>query len=232
MAAIELVDMENVDLLEAVERAFGISICDREAMACRTVGDLLGLIASTVPSVERGALACPTASAFRRIRRAIRASDPQARIEPATPLGSLMPGSRPRAWWRGLSAATGLAFPSLWSSPDTRFRRFVPVLLGAGLFALLAAGFGLASFGIVAAIYFFGSLSAAWFARRDLVLGLGPSATVGDLAEVVSALNAGVLAGPGGLMRTRDIRLALDRVIRHDTGFPGPIDRRTQFAVR
>ncbi len=80
-------DLDDVDMLEDVEAAFGFRVSDEELARCWTVGDLFELIDARLPS-EGSAGSCATAMCFYRLRRAIQ---PQLAIclRPSTPIEEL-----------------------------------------------------------------------------------------------------------------------------------------------
>jgi hypothetical protein len=65
--------------------------------------------------------------------------------------------------------------------------------------------------------------------REAEAVGLGSGATVGDLAKMAASLNAGLLAGPSGPMRSGEMWDAFVGVLRDYAGYSGPIDKRTRF---
>jgi len=226
MSEIELVDLDSVEIVTAIEQAFHIKIADKEAEGCRTVGDLFRLIASKLPIVERDALPCPTAFCYRRLRAVLRKISPIQHITPATQLVELMPVSRSRAWWRRVQIETNLALPQ---APG-RLKRFRWVIGGVCVLAMavaLVSGAGAWSLlvGLAALLV---SLVVHASDRRD-VIGMGIGATVGDLAKITAALNAGLLVEQHGAIRTREVWSAVEGVIRAFTAYSGPIDKRTRF---
>jgi hypothetical protein len=228
MSEIWLVDLDSVEIVTAVERAFRIKIDNAEAAGCQTVGDLFGLVARKVPTVDRNTTPCPTASAFWRLRGALRTLAPNQQIRPSTPLADVMPASRRGAWWRQLGNTVGLVMPS--ARPPAASRRSWLVL---GTVYLVSFGIGLACgagpwsvlVGFAAALVF--GLSGSL--RRSDVLGMGVGATVGDLARITASLNAGLVTERSGPMRRSEACTALEGVIRNFTHFAGPIERRTRF---
>jgi hypothetical protein len=80
-------DLDDVDMLEDVEAAFGFRVSDEELARCWTVGHLFELINSRLPS-EGSAGSCATAMCFYRLRRAIQ---PRLAIclRPSTPIEEL-----------------------------------------------------------------------------------------------------------------------------------------------
>jgi hypothetical protein len=229
MSAIELVDLDSVEIVTAVERVFGIKINDSEAERCESVGDLFDVVLSKVPHVERGALPCHASMAFRRIRRAIRENSHAERIAPDTKLSTVMPASGQRKWWRRLAASTGLTMPSSRPSNGSGRRKASGLaagcIVGAVAFVCGAAGLSLV-LGAMAVMLF----TPSWGVDRHAeAVGLGVDATVGDLAKIAAGLNAGELTKPYSQIRKSDAWAALEGVIRDFSGFTGPIERRTRF---
>jgi hypothetical protein len=82
-------DLEEVELLQAVEAAFDVRLTDAEAEQIRTVGDLHSMLIGRLHHVERGAIPCPAAMAFRRLKRAIEGAQPRTQVRPSTELALL-----------------------------------------------------------------------------------------------------------------------------------------------
>jgi hypothetical protein len=61
--------------------------------------------------VERGAVPCPTAVAFRRLKRAIEAAQPGTRVRPSTELARLAERGPAHQWWR--AAGADMKLPNL-----------------------------------------------------------------------------------------------------------------------
>jgi acyl carrier protein len=105
--------LDIVELVLEVEKAFSISIDDREASTIITVGDLCRYVLDKLGAAEgRG---CLSNVVFYRLRRALTDSFgiDRVRVRPDTPVGSLLPYASRRQDWRRLSAATGLTLPVL-----------------------------------------------------------------------------------------------------------------------
>ena len=112
MAKIELVDLESVEIVTEVERAFRIKIGVAEAEACSTVGDVFALVVAKTSTVDQHAVHCPTALAFWRLRSAFHKIAPGKKITPSTPVIDLLPTFGHRLWWQELQQSTGLVMPS------------------------------------------------------------------------------------------------------------------------
>jgi hypothetical protein len=226
MPEIELVDLDSVEIVTEIEHAFHIKIGNAEAAECWIVGDLFALMAQKVPTVDRSASSCPAALAFWRLRSALREMVPNRRISPATPLAELMPVSRRRAWWRRLERATGMVLPATRPPPAAGWSSWLPQAIGVMAFGI-ALACGARGWSVLV-----GGAAALVFVkarRRSDVLGMGAGATVGDLAKITAALNAGLLAQRSGSMRRAEAWTALEGVIRNLTYYSGPIETRTRF---
>lgn len=230
MSAIELFDLDAVEIVFEVERAFDIKISDGEAARCQYVGDLFDVVLSKVHHVERGPIPCIAASAFRNLRKTIQEKNPEQEVTPKTRLSALMPAGRRWAWWLQLGKSSGLVLPSALPWRPSMVSYILSLAIGAiiGASALLA-GAGARSF-LLGAIATFVSLEVKSANRKHAeTLGIGNDATVGDLAKITAAINIGRLGRPNASYRRSDIWVALVGVIRNFTGFSGPIEKRTRF---
>jgi hypothetical protein len=231
MAEILVPDLDSVEVVRRVERAFRITIADAEAERCRTVGDLFSVVAQKVPIADRGALPCPTASAFWRLRAAFRQQHPGRKITPSTLLSDLMPATRRSAWWARLGQATGLDMPVVRPSPASR-QLWVGWAIGFSVFGLALLcrnGPWVSSILGLVALYFANGGSGSSAAET---VGLGEGATVGDLAKLTAGLNPALLAGSSSPMRRSEAWAALEAVLRDCTRYSGPVEKRTRFNAR
>lgn len=222
MSEIRLVDLDSIEIVTAVERAFRIEISDDEAVSCRSVGDLYLLVLGKVPVADRGA--CHTALCFRELRAALRKQIGRREITPATQLTDLMPVWWRRAWWRRFKRSTNLVLPS---PPLYAARRRGWHWLIFGVAFSVALAFGAGGWAILVGVTTV--LLLALIESEAKIYGMGAGATVGDLAKMTASLNAGQLAVRHGSIRKAEVWDALVSVIRNFTGYPGPLDQRTQF---
>jgi hypothetical protein len=206
-------DGDEIDLLQAIEAAFGVCLTREEAERCVTVGDMHAVLLSKVRHVERGALPCPTATAFRRLRRAIEKLQPGQVVRPDTEIVTLLAGGGAGRRWRRLQLETGLRLPSA----------------GSGSFLLLMACIGTPFFaypfvGWLSSLGLLLSIPLAFFLNDRLPIS-PPSRydTVGDLARAAAGLNISSLSWPAGAMRTRDVWSALEAIIRDELDWDGPV---------
>jgi hypothetical protein len=65
-------DGDDIDVLYAIEKTFGVKLSDAEAVHCETVGQLYDVVSSKLNMPEVRNLRCPTALAFFRLRAALR----------------------------------------------------------------------------------------------------------------------------------------------------------------
>jgi acyl carrier protein len=91
--------LELVEIVLQVEETFGVIVVRDDAFQIKTVGDLYQYIVAR--RVEQRQQGCPTARAFRDIRRVLTetTSMPKQAIRPSTELATLLPlRSRRRVW--------------------------------------------------------------------------------------------------------------------------------------
>ena len=106
-------DLDDVDFVEAIEAAFGIAFRREELEAWSTFGDVFDATCRHVQPVERGLFPCQSASAYRRIKRAVLKDQPNVNFRPETSLSELIGKRGVLAWWRGLEQGIGLRLPAL-----------------------------------------------------------------------------------------------------------------------
>jgi hypothetical protein len=116
-------DGDDLDVIQDVERTFGIKLTDAEAERLLTVGHLHDLIELKRPSAGGGTPACLSQVAFYRLRRGITHMEIGDEIAPQTPI-SVLEEIEPRSIsvkWRRLAESSGLELPPL----ETPFRPWV-----------------------------------------------------------------------------------------------------------
>lgn len=199
-------DLDPVDVLVGLEKAFALKISDDEAASCETVGDIYALLQSRFAGQLGAGGACMTSMAFYRLRKALRRRHPDVDFRPSTPLaGYAVPNAR--TFLNQLRRDSGLLMPG------SRGRWELAVV---GLLALAALAGGLAAinqgpFWLVAAIGL--AVVAVTLMRLDPGVLSGDCATLGDLTTKVSSLNFGVLARSGGAVRGDDLWDAMIEVL-------------------
>jgi hypothetical protein len=76
-------DLDDVDLVEDIEAAFGLRFSDDEIERCSTVGHLFELVENKLPDASFGG--CATAMTFYRLRRGLQIRV-TAELRPMTPI--------------------------------------------------------------------------------------------------------------------------------------------------
>jgi hypothetical protein len=208
-------DGDDVDFVQAVGAAFGIAF-DKEPEAWSTLGDVFDTVCRNMRPVPRGQFPCLSASAYRRIKRAILATRPDLDLRPDTLLRTLIGRDDVSRWWPALERDSGLRLPAL-------------SLTNASGLLLLALYLGVPGAVVVSGL-------PGWIAILSPILGFAankwlplrpPVRTVEDLARAVAATNARALSQVHGAIRTRDLWSSLVWIARDVSGYKGSIDRDT-----
>jgi hypothetical protein len=181
-------DLDDVEMIEDVEQAFGFRFSDDELLICETVGDLFALIEARLPS-EDPAGKCATAMTFYRLRRAI---EPRLAIKlrPTTPITACS-GLSVRELHRIIEKECGLRPPS---PVDSLWGSIAFVLMVALPTASIALGLQ----------WWIAVMSAllAWGIYRKMPIALPSSVTTfGDLVRIVSSRSIGALTQKGARLR-------------------------------
>jgi hypothetical protein len=124
--------LDMIELVLAVEDAFGFSIPDEDAARLDTMGKLYEYILAHRFQGEK--LGCLSSIVFYRVRRAMMAvlKVPRKNVRVATRLSALIPRHRRRAW-RAIRKAAGLRLPPL------RRPNWVNIVLVIAVFILAIA---------------------------------------------------------------------------------------------
>lgn len=198
--------LDSVELVIAIEEAFGIDIPDEDAQRIVTARDVIDYV---YPRIQhRQGKPCPTQSAFHRLRAAL---GPQPEpLRPATQLQQLLPRGRRRAQWPAIGCALGVrAWPRLqWPKWVVK-----SMLATAGLAAVVAAVLAQSLLlGLAAAVACWLSMICATGPLRvEFPVGL---VTVGDLASHVAERSEPPTGG-----WTRDaVRQEVRRVVCEQVG--------------
>lgn len=200
-------DLDDVEMLEDVETAFGFRVRDDQLKRCMTVGDLFGVIEARLPSETSGEN-CATAMCFYRMRRAIQ---PRlaVRLRPNTPIGSLRHLSV-RDVHRIIKEECGLRPPP-------------PTLSFWGCFALvlvLALPLGAVALGFEWWIAIVSAVVAAASFRLAPIHYPKSVQTFGDLVRQVSSRSIGALAKEGARLRAPEAWVAFRDVLSDHTDLP------------
>jgi acyl carrier protein len=207
-------DLDPVEAVVNLERAFALKISNEEAAACHTVGDIYDLLQARFAGKIGQSGACMTSMAFYRLRRSLRVLRPGTDWRPNTALAASA-GWNARAFLAELRQASGLQMPE----PQGRWVGGV----GCALFFLAIVGVAIAGFKSALIV---GLASAAMLVIGSLLLRFDPGglpegcATLGELAIKVGALNYGALATVGGAVRPSDLWDAMVEVLSAQSDLP------------
>lgn len=199
-------DLDDIELIQDVEAAFGILLSDAEVESCWTVGHLFELVKARIPDASTGS--CATAMAFYRLRSAVRTSI-DAELRPTTPISDL--GSLPvRRLHRIIREDCGLRPPpeqlSYWGC------------IALALVAALPLGVWALNFGWWAAA---ASAIPPLALYRVAPIRL-PSRveTFGDLVRIVASRSIGALSQQGARLGSSEAWAAFKDVLSDHTSLP------------
>lgn len=201
-------DLDDVDMLEDVEAAFGFRVSDEELARCWTVGDLFELIDARLPSEGSAGRSCATAMCFYRLRRAIQ---PRLAIDlrPSTPIEGLQRLSV-REMHRIIKEECGLCPPppalSLWGCIALVLVPALPL----GALALELGWWAAAASAIVPVAGY----------RLAPIRHPTSVQTFGDLVRQVSSRSIGALSKQGARLRTPEAWAAFRDILSDHTALP------------
>lgn len=197
-------DLDDVELIQDVEAAFGVRLADDEIERCSTVGQLFELIEARFPEMPSGQ-SCATAMCFYQLRRALQPHCAIA-LKPKTSISAL--GAVPvRKMHQIIETECGLRPPpeiiSLWGC--------------LALLIVFALPFGLFAIGM-----------PSWVAVPSAALGIGlyrlapiqlpgEVETFGDLVRIVASRRIGALAGQGARLGPKEAWQAFTDVLSDHT---------------
>lgn len=197
-------DLDDVDLVEDVEAAFGVRLADDEIGRCSTVGHLFELIATRLPDMPSGQ-SCATAMCFYRLRRALQPHSAIA-LKPKTSIAAL--GAVPvRKLHQIIKTECGLRPPP----------QYITLWGCLALLLVVSLPFGLFAVGM-----------PWWVALPSAALGIGlyrlapiqlpgEVETFGDLVKIVSSRSIGALAGQGARLGPKEAWQAFTDVLSDHT---------------
>lgn len=218
---LNLVGDDDVDILLAVEEAFGVKISDAEARHCETVGQLFYIISSKLNVSEALGLGCPTALAFFRLRSALRRLGYARNVRANTDLRPIFRQHGAARLHNILSRATGLKLPPLALHPTSVM--VLMLIVACGVASSLWAGSGLPIVGsaVIAGIF-------VYMLPQTIPEG---AASLGNFAAGSAAWSYGRLSAQAGGARRGDIWKALTFIIREIVGsnFKGEMNADTRF---
>jgi len=227
-------DGDDVDVIHAVERTFGIKLTDAEAVQTRTVGQLYDLIELKYPNAGSRTQACLSQMAFYRLRRALNTMGIEGEITPQTPI-SVLERIEPRSMapkWRRLAQGSGLGLPSL----ETPFRMsdkwakivrwLAPCVLGMLACIWAAFGISLGHWLLSVGALCFGFNYVWWLVSRTAPRRI---LTIGELAREAAGFSFTKLTAENTTCAPSDRWFALIAILRGMTGHKIAITRETTF---
>lgn len=197
-------DLDDVDLIEDVEAAFGVRLGDDEIEQCSTVGHLFELIEARLPDLPSGRT-CATAMCFYRLRRALQPHSVIA-LKPKTSIGAL--GSLPvLQLHRIIETECGLR-------PPPQYITFWGCL---ALLLVLALPLGLFAIGMPWWVDLPSAALGIGLYRLAPIQLPGEVETFGDLVKIVSSRSIGALAGQGARLGPKEAWQAFTDVLSDHT---------------
>jgi hypothetical protein len=181
-------DLDDIEMLQDVEEAFGFQFADEEISRCRTVGDLFEFIEARLPS-DRLAGGCATAMAFYRLRRAFQPRV-SIKLRPKTPI-SAFAGVPVREMHRIIKRECDLRPPMPYVSAWGCAVLMLVIALPVSAFAM----------GLDWCIAVLSALPAIGIYRFAPIRLPDAVVTFGDLVELVSSRSIGALAQQGARLR-------------------------------
>lgn len=178
-----------IDLLEEVEKTFGIQIANEEAERCSTMGDLYDVLVAHLPNWDEQEGSCGSSMIFYRLRRCL-APENKRRVTPATLLEAF--GLRPSHLLERLARDAELRLPAhelTWLGISGGFLLLLGIL--SGIVALLTGHWMVSAIAVLIAF-------AGWpLLRMDPGRFPAGMTTVADLVRRTAPLNAVILKNAG-----------------------------------
>jgi len=210
-------DLDDLELVEDIEQAFGVRLPDAELSNCHTVGHLFDLVLARLPDPGATADRCATAMCFYRLRRVVQRLAPGIQLRPSTPMEVLCNLSV-RSLYDTMRISEGLRPPN-------------PYLSQWGALSLLIAVVGPIGLRFAGASWW---LSGSALALGVILYRLSPvrlppqTRTVRDFVELVAARNIGELSAKGARLRPTEAWKALQVLCSDHAEAPdGEINRET-----
>ena len=201
-------DGDEVEFLQDVEEAFGVSFVQLDVADVRTLGDLYDVLSCKLSPSRKPRSICLSAVTFYRLRRALRDCGLDGPITPKSSLADLIGDRSVRSLWRALDQTARLRMPE-------------PGLSGGAVIIEL----GLVAIGVAVSIYANSLLPAvlaillAWGLAMVLPQALPHgSRSVTDLIESIVALNYARLSRRHGVCHPDELWRALRIIARDSSG--------------
>ncbi|MDH3667388.1 MAG: acyl carrier protein [Paracoccaceae bacterium] len=211
-------DGDEIELIQDVEKAFGIEFGDAELNDLRNVGELYDIVCKKIDFDANSA--CLSARAFRDFRDAF----PASRVRPSTPIEDLRGDrSSDQDLCRVIGDRSGFDFNLTYWGNVVSWACFLTVLVPPVLALLWAEVSG---YGAAAWLLLWFALPLFRFAPAHLPAEI---ATAGDLVRWSMGRNYPSLRETGGVGTRADVWLALCGVARDAACYNGLINRDTTF---
>jgi len=211
-------DGDDLDVLVAVERSFGLSFEDKETCSWQTVGDFYEAVLSKLATTAIQGK-CSTSMAFYDVRRFLRSRGSTGAIRPSTKLRDLT-RIRQAAVLKALAEETETA-----PVPLTLGWKTYP---GIALLLLGIAGL-LASHSLIMIVPSAMGIVAGWIAVRSGTASFG-TMSVGDLSTEIARANFALFAAKGADARPTTIWRTFRGLLAHEAGVrPELISRQTRL---
>lgn len=211
-------DGDDLEVLVAVERSFGISFKDEDTSSLQTVGDFYEAVLSKLATTAIQGK-CSTSMAFYDVRRFLLSRESAGAIRPSTKLRDIT-RMRQAAVLKALAEETQTV-------P-------IPLTLGWKTFsgiALLMLGIAglLASHSPIMIVLSAMGIVAGWVVVRSGIASFG-TRSVGDLSTEIALSNFGVFAAKGADARPTTIWRILRDLLAQETGVrPELISHKTRL---
>lgn len=196
-------DLDGVELVQLLERAFDLTIHDKEAEQIITVGDIYDLLVRKIPANE-SSRKCASAMAFYRLRQGIRALGFDERLTPSSDIRFLERDGAKEAF-KSLEKQTGLLMPRLRLSAIGRIGCLAAPVFSS-IVAVAAYKFDYVGGGAAIGLAFLSLVAFGW-----IIISLDRGRLtedcfkLADLAKKTTALNYGRLVKLGAGRRNNEI---------------------------
>jgi hypothetical protein len=230
-------DGDEVDLIDSVEKSFGVKFTDEELARISTMGDLYEALVRHLPNTESARRRhCRSATAFRRMQSTLRTMT-NDEVRPSTDFSKLVGDRSFRDFVRQLELGSGLSLGANALRGSAFFVCASISSVAAICYFVLTVNFS--TFGFLATLAMslvgaiFGTivlLALAAVLMGDRIQGFDRDvATVGDLAQRAVHLNFADLTSANAQHHPSDVWKSLDWLARQETDYKGPIDRDTRL---
>ncbi len=215
-------DLDDVEMIQDIEAAFGLRFDDAVLSSCSTVGELYQLVMGALPQEAQNGRGCATAFAFYRLRSVLRHFVPKTRLTPDTNM-SVFQGISVRSMYRLIEERAGMRPPPKVISWQGCLLLASAVVIPAMVYA---AGFPLWISMLLSVLPLLLLSAAPVCLPRNVI-------TFGDLVQQSASRSIGTLAEQGARLGAAEAWGALVNVISdHTLLAKSDIDRETLLLAR